>query len=89
MLPKCNLFKKVIKLRTPLGLLNFSKRLLISVLSVLPEHSLGKELLSFEMYDAELTLNFTSLHSQTRDHQQADTNCFLKMFWKIVTLMPR
>lgn len=81
--------KKVIKLRTPLRLLNFSKRLLISVISVLPEHSLDRELLSFEMYDTELTLRFISLHSQTRDHQQADTNCSLKMLWKIVTLMPQ
>lgn len=63
--------------------------LLISVISVLPEHSLDRELLSFEMYGAELTLHFISLHGQTRDQQKADTNCSLKMFWKIVTLMPQ
>lgn len=72
-----------------MGLLNFSKRLLISLISVLPESFLDRELLSFEMYDAELTQHFISLHSQTRDHQQADINCSLKMFWKIVTLMPQ
>lgn len=73
-----------------MGLLNFSKRLLISLISVLPESFLDRELLSFEMYDAELTRHFISLHSQTRDHQQADiNNCSLKMFWKIVTLMPQ
>lgn len=63
MLPQCNLLKKVIKLRTPLGLFTFSKRLLISH-SVLPEHFLDMELLSSDMCDAYYHC-FISLHSQS------------------------